>query len=158
MIQLPLSMGSRTNMKSLWRRHYDRLSFANDVHWYEQMGRAARKRFFALSVQSIFQCKWFKHCCTLHYCLWRVSIKPRLPFSICSVFFVSKANLFYFYLTWLTIETQLIALSYGSKLVIYIYSDGHARANNVHPNQTPYSVASDQGHTSSIFRDSNNSC
>ena len=25
------------------------------------------------------------------------SIKPRLPFSICSVFFVSKDNLFYFY-------------------------------------------------------------
>ena len=38
-----------------------------------------------------------KQCCKLHYCLWRVSIKPRLPFSICNVFFVSKGNLFDFY-------------------------------------------------------------
>ena len=27
-----------------------------------------------------------KPCCELHYCLWRVSIKPKLTFSICSVF------------------------------------------------------------------------
>ena len=39
-----------------------------------------------------------KECCKLHYCLWRVSIKPRLPFSICIVFFVSKGNLLDFYL------------------------------------------------------------
>ena len=38
-----------------------------------------------------------KQCCKLHYCLWRVSIKPGLPFSICNLFFVSKGNLFYFY-------------------------------------------------------------
>ena len=35
-----------------------------------------------------------KQCCKLYYCLWRVSIKPRLPFSICNVNFVSKGNLF----------------------------------------------------------------
>ena len=28
-----------------------------------------------------------------HYCLWRVSIKPGLPFSIRNMFFVSKSNL-----------------------------------------------------------------
>ena len=33
-----------------------------------------------------------KQCCKLHYCLWRVSVKQRLPFS--SVFFVFKGNLF----------------------------------------------------------------
>ena len=35
-----------------------------------------------------------KQCCNFHCCLWRVSIKPRLHFLICSVFFVSKGNLF----------------------------------------------------------------
>ena len=38
-----------------------------------------------------------KQCCKLHYCLSRVSIKQRLPFSICNVFFVSKGNLFDFH-------------------------------------------------------------
>ena len=38
-----------------------------------------------------------RQCCKLHYCLCRVSIKQRLPFSICYVFLVSKGNLFYFY-------------------------------------------------------------
>ena len=32
--------------------------------------------------------------CKLHYCLWRVSIKPRLTFSNRSMFFVSKGNFF----------------------------------------------------------------
>ena len=35
-----------------------------------------------------------KQYCKLHYCLWRVSIKPRLPFSICNVFFVCKGNMY----------------------------------------------------------------
>ena len=46
-----------------------------------------------------------KQCCQIHYCLWRVSIKPRLAFCfereffdviyvIRSVFFVSKGNRF----------------------------------------------------------------
>ena len=44
-----------------------------------------------------------KQCCKLHYCLWRVSIKPRLPFSIWNVLFDSKGNLldFYFIVRWL---------------------------------------------------------
>ena len=44
-----------------------------------------------------------KQCCTPYYCLWRISIKPRLPFSICNVFFVSKSNLLDFILSnWIT--------------------------------------------------------
>ena len=38
-----------------------------------------------------------KQCRKFHYCLRRVSIKPRLPFSIWNVFFVSKGNLLDFY-------------------------------------------------------------
>ena len=34
-----------------------------------------------------------KQCCKLYYCLWRVSIKLRLPLSDCNVFFVFKGNL-----------------------------------------------------------------
>ena len=34
--------------------------------------------------------------CKLHYCLWKVSIKPKLPFSILNVFSVSKGNLINF--------------------------------------------------------------
>ena len=33
-----------------------------------------------------------KQCCKRHYCLWRISIKPRLPFSICNV--ITKTRLF----------------------------------------------------------------
>ena len=39
-----------------------------------------------------------KHCCKRHLCLWRVSVKPRLQFSTCNVFFASKGNLFDYYL------------------------------------------------------------
>ena len=38
-----------------------------------------------------------KQCCNFYYCLWRVSIKPRHPSSIWSMFFVSKGNLFFFF-------------------------------------------------------------
>ena len=37
-------------------------------------------------------------CCKIHYCFWRGSIKLRLPFSICNVFFVSKGDLLTFIL------------------------------------------------------------
>ena len=37
-----------------------------------------------------------KQCCKLHYCLLRISIKPRLPFSICNVFFVANGQHFIF--------------------------------------------------------------
>ena len=38
-----------------------------------------------------------KQFCKLHYCFWRVSKNPKLPFSICNMFFVSKGNLLKFY-------------------------------------------------------------
>ena len=40
-----------------------------------------------------------KQCCKLHYCLWRVPINPRLPFSVCNGFFVSKVIRLDFYLS-----------------------------------------------------------
>ena len=52
-----------------------------------------------------------KQCCKLHYCLCRVSIKPRLPFSICNVFFISKSNLLDFYFT----SLQLVLVSCGGR-------------------------------------------
>ena len=77
-----------------------------------------------------------KPCCKLHYCLSRLSIKARLPFSICNVFFVSKGNLFYFYLllvrTILKLEAWLAFLnSLGGNLFtrdakvvnLYCYSE-----------------------------------
>ena len=48
-----------------------------------------------------------KQYCKLLYCYRRVSIKPRLPFSVCNVFFVSKGNLFYFNFTVLNLKQKL---------------------------------------------------
>ena len=47
-----------------------------------------------------------KQCCKLRYCLWRVSIKPRLPFSVSNVFFVSKGSRLYFYFEFLEFSSD----------------------------------------------------
>ena len=42
-----------------------------------------------------------------YYCLWRVSIKPRLQFLLCSVFFVSKDIFFDVYKYFMVLEAYL---------------------------------------------------
>ena len=60
--------------------------------------------------------RWHKQCCEFHYCLWRVAIKPRLPLSICNVFFVSKSNLLDLYFT--TLQLVLVPCSAVKRLPV----------------------------------------
>ena len=48
-----------------------------------------------------------KQCCKLHYCLWNVSIKPRLPFS--NVMYSSFPKEFFFYVYFTTLQLMLVA-------------------------------------------------
>ena len=54
-----------------------------------------------------------KQCCKLHYCLWRVSINPRLPFSLSVMCFLLPRAIF---LTFILIAHWQIAWIYSSYL------------------------------------------
>ena len=53
-----------------------------------------------------------KQYCKLHYCLWKISMKPNSHFLIHSVFFVSKGNLF-FYIYFTTLQLVLVPCGGG---------------------------------------------
>ena len=82
---------------SSFRRRYVTVSFPGYLNysWLNDFNDSLGPLWYIWKWSSAYvYARGCKQCCNLHYRLWRVSINRDSHFLICSVFFVSKGNLF----------------------------------------------------------------